>query len=364
MLTSISPVNQNRFLQREVIDDIDVIYIRNNYSNKMGIIARLFSFIKFMFFSTLIAFREKNVDLVYATSTPLTIGFPALILKLFKGKKYLFEVRDLWPEVPIQMGGLKNKILIRIAIWFEKTIYHHAEHIVTLSPGMLEGVLKRGIPEEKVSIIPNMSKIDQFYSREHNLLIAEEYGINTKQFNLVYFGALGISNGLGYIIDAARILKERKVADIELIILGAGGQVKMLREKVAQFNLSNVKIIGAHPMDIVSEIVNLCNCTIVTFANIPILQTNSPNKLFDSLSAGKPIIVNSAGWTKKLVEEYNCGAYVDPENPSNLVDLLIRWKNCPAILTELGKNARRLAETEYDKSILTKKFVKIIEQYV
>ena len=141
-------------------------------------------------------------------------------------------------------------------------------------------------------------------------------------------------------------------------------EISELIKKVNNLSLSNVKFIDSQPMDVVSEIVNICDCSIVTFANIPILQTNSPNKLFDSLSAGKPIIVNSAGWTKDLVEKNKCGSFVDPTKPQELAELVIKWKKEPQLIKEFGANARKLAETVYDKSILSKQFVEIIKANV
>src|SRR5690606_1490321 len=124
----------------------------------MSILQRLFSFFSFMLKSTRIALKQKNINLVISTSTPLSVGFPALVIKFIKKTPFVFEVRDLWPEVPIQMGGLNNKLLIKISLWFEKTIYKNALHIIALSPGMQNGVIAKNIPKEKVSMIPNMSK--------------------------------------------------------------------------------------------------------------------------------------------------------------------------------------------------------------
>src|SRR5690606_8735158 len=123
----------------------------------------------------------------------------------------------------------------------------------------------------------------------------------------------------------------------------------------------NVKFLGAYPMKQTSEIVNLCDVSIVSFSDIPILYTNSPNKLFDSLSAGLPIIVNSRGWTKELVEAEQCGYFVDPKQPQQLADKLIILQDNPDMVTEMGAKSRRLAETRYDKSILTEQFVSVIE---
>ncbi len=128
VLTSSSSIDSS--IERKFIEGIEVIYFKVPYNQSMSILSRLWSFIRFMMYSTRFALKLKGIDLVLATSTPLTVGFPALVLKVFKGIPFVFEVRDLWPEVPIQMGGLKNPIVRKLAAWFERTIYSHAKHIV------------------------------------------------------------------------------------------------------------------------------------------------------------------------------------------------------------------------------------------
>lgn len=347
-------------VERRCIDGINVISIKIQYSQYMGIIARLQAFLSFMFLSTKIALREKDIDLVIATSTPLTVGFPALVLKKLKKIPYIFEVRDLWPEVPIQMGGLRNGLVIRIARWFEKSIYTNASHIIALSPGMKKGVVDTGIPENMVEMIPNMAKIDKFYPRPHDLSIAEEHGISSGTFKIIYFGALGEANAIEYVMDAAIQLKNQ--LDVEFLFIGYGPKSPFIDETAKTNGLSNVSYLGVFNMETTSNIVNLCDVSLVTFSDIPILSTNSPNKLFDSLSAGKPIIVNSPGWTKDLVEEHHCGVFVEPKKPEDLAEKIIQLKDSPKLCGEMGKNSRKLAETRYDKSILCKKFVNVVKQ--
>lgn len=354
--------NQNISKRKEIrnINGIRVIYLRVPYNNSMGVFRRLFSFIHFMLGATWVALWQKNIDVAIATSTPLTIGFPALVIRFFKRVPFLFEVRDLWPEVPIQIGVLKNPIIKKLAIGFEHLIYKKAKHIVALSPGMKYGVLNSGIPSEKVSVIPNMAKIDKFWPRNINNKIFEKYKLNKNSFKVVHFGAMGLANGLKYIIDTAVILKSKNITEIDFLFVGEGAVKSQLETIAIEEKLSSVHFLGAHPMKETSEIVNVCDVSIVTFLNLSILATNSPNKLFDSLSAGKPIVVNSNGWTREMAEKYNVGFYVDPENPNELAELLAIIKSQKIELTEIGKNARKLAETKYDKSILCKEFAEVL----
>lgn len=363
MLTSSN--KQESFIERKNVEGIEVIYVRNTYDNSMGILSRLWSFFKFMIFSTWLGLKQEKIDLVYATSTPLTIGIPALFIKWLKRTKYVFEVRDLWPEVPIQMGAIKNKFLANTLYMFERKLYKSAKHIIALSPGMQNGIIKQGIAPKKITMIPNMAKKEEFYARPVNIDVARKFNLDNDNFKAIHFGAMGIANGLNYIIDAAVILsKNQSGKNIEIIFLGGGKTEDELKLLCKTHNLTNVKFLGRHSLRTVSEIVNLCHCSIVSFADIPILYTNSPNKLFDSLSAAKPIIVNSAGWTKDMVEDHNCGVYVNPQDANELANALIKMAEDQVGLKKMAENSRNLAERVYDKTILSKKFVSVLEENV
>lgn len=357
MITSSTKYDED--IKKVTIDEIDVVYIKEAYSQNMDLFRRFMSFIRFVLKSTIQGLKVKNVDLVIATSTPLTIGIPALVLKWFKKIPYVFEVRDLWPEVPIQMGALKNPIVRGLAVKLEKTIYKNAMHVIALSPGMQNGVLKY-LPNEKTSMIPNMSKIDAFWPRQKNESLMQDLNLRLDTFKAIHFGALGIANGANTIIESAKLLKDN--SSIEFLFVGGGSTEDDLKKMCREYKLKNVKFLGRFAMNELSEIVNLSDVSIVSFKDLPILYTNSPNKLFDSLSAGKPIIVNSAGWTKRLVEENSCGYYVNPNKPSELVEKILFLQSHPVVVEQQGFASRRLAETKYDKSILCKQFVDVINK--
>jgi len=343
------------------IDGIHVIYVKNSYSNYMSAPRKILSFLNFIRLAVKTGVKQKGIDMVYATSTPLTVGYIAMRIKARKKWPYVFEVRDLWPEFPIQIGAIKNKY----AIWYlrrlERHIYERSEHVVALSPGMQEGVIAAGTPKEKTSMIPNMSKPDKFFPHEPNMEVANKYGVDITKFNVVHFGSMGRANGLKYIIDTAKILQDKGINDVNFIFMGSGATEPILKKQVEEQELKNVQFLGLHPMATLSEIVNLCDASMTSFLNLPILKTNSPNKLFDSLSAGKPIIVNSAGWTKDLVEKDDCGFYVDPDSPENFAEELIRYKDEKETLKRWGENARKLSLEVFDKSILAAKVADVIE---
>jgi|BioPla2DNA2_1021312.scaffolds.fasta_scaffold02451_9 glycosyltransferase involved in cell wall biosynthesis len=356
MLTSDTNGKDSRI---EVVDGMEVIYIPNSYSNNFSIFNRIKSFIGFTVKAIKRASKIKNVDLVYATSTPLTIGYIARYLKAIKKLPYIFEVRDLWPEFPIQMGAIKNSFFIKYLRSFEKRIYDDAIGIVTLSPGMEEGVRKTNTSCKQICMIPNMSKPDIFYPREKNQETLEKFQIDPSAFNVIYFGALGIANGIVYILEAAKQLLDKP--NIRFIFLGDGADRIKIEKYIQQNVTSNVSYLGTLDLFTTSDIANCCNASLITFLDIPILYTNSPNKLFDSLSAGLPVIVNSRGWTKDLVEKNQCGFFVEPTSPEDLANKLYKLSLSKEMQNLYSDNARRLSLTTYDKNKLCSELVDFVE---
>ncbi len=343
MITS----TENDYEYKELIDGVNVYWIPVKYSNSMNILNRVKSFFEFMYKSYFVAKQIKNVDLCFATSTPLTVGITAVLLKKTKKIPYIFEVRDLWPEFPIQMGAIKNVFFQKLLYGVEKSIYRNSNGVVALSPGMLEGVQKYKL-EIPTIVIPNSCDLEMFFPRNHNIEVKKQYGLNDK-INIVHFGSMGIANGLDTILDSAEIAKHKGYSNYQFIFIGDGFTKEQMQKKTKKNNINNVKFCGNLAKDIVSEIVNICDFSIVSFKNIPILYTNSPNKLFDSLAAGKVCFVNSAGWTKSLLEDNKCGVYVDPNNPMDLIRQITNIISNPNQKQQMEINARKLAETSFSR---------------
>lgn len=347
---------------RYCIDGIDVIYLNLFYTHTMSSYEKIKAFVGYFFAALLVSFRIKDIKLVYASSTPLTVGLIAMVYKFFTRTNYLFEVRDLWPESPIQNGKIKNKFIISLLRKIEKSIYFHAKHIVALSPDMKDMLVSSGIKTEKITIITNMAKTSMFYPHDKSDEILVKFNISITKFNVIYFGSMSAVNGLEFILKTASILKQLNQTDIQFILAGYGPVEKKLKKFASDNSLDNTTFITKLNTFEISELVNCCTMSIITFVPLPVEATNSPNKLFDSLSAGIPVIVNSNGWTKRLVETENCGFYVDAQKPEELVNKLIEAKGNKNKIVEWGNNSRRLAETVFSQELLCSKFVELIEK--
>lgn len=346
---------------RKKVDGIDVIYVWVPYSQSMGPLSRISAFVRFMFKATLIAFKQGKVDLVIATSTPIFVGFPALLLKKIKHIPYIFEVRDLWPEAPIQLGWLKNPILIKLAQYFELTLYRNAWQIIGLSPGIVKAIGSNiGVNKAKLNMIANIAQVEEFKPRRKDTVFLQQNGLAEKSFKVIYFGSFGFANNIDYLLDAAKELKNHH--SIEFILLGDGSGKGKIAKFIQKNNLNNVKLLGPFSLDDTIKMVNLADVSVITFMNKPILETNSPNKFFDSLVAGKPVLINVAGWLKQMVVNNKCGLFVSPVDKQDLVEKILYLASHPAKVKEMGVNARRLAVARFSDKIATDKFIEIVEK--
>ena len=329
------------------VDGIKVHYLPINYDNNMNFKRRIISFLKFMYMSVDEVATIKNIDLCYATSTPLTVGMAAMKIKDRFDIPYIFEVRDLWPEAPIQMGAIRNPWLLRYTQDMEQRIYDDADKIVTLSPGMYEGVAAK-VQDKIISMIPNMSDVDYFHPEEKKPELESKFNTPGK-FVVSYFGAMGKANNLEYLLDSAETSLDRELP-LKFFVAGEGAERARLHEESQRRNLSNVEFLPFMNKEDIKKLLNVTDAAYISFANKPVLETNSPNKFFDALASGKMVVTNTKGWIRDLSEENKCGFYVNPEKPNEFADKITPFIENKQHLLTFQKNARILGETNFSKS--------------
>jgi len=333
-------------VQRYMVEAINVVVVGIDYSNKHSFVRRITSFLFFMFLCTYVGLRTKGIDVIYATSTPLTVGIPAIILERLKRVPFVFEVRDQWPEVPIELGIIRNRILIRILLWLERTIYKQSSAIVALSPGIANGVKAVLKSEKIVAVIPNSSDTDLFLPDINGSKFRELKGWKDK-FVFLHAGAMGRANGLDFVVDAAERL--RPYDDIHFVLVGDGSEKERLARRIDEAALRNIEILDSVPKVRLPEIFAACDVSIVIFANYPILQHNSANKFFDSLSAGKSILLNYSGWQRQILEDNKAGFGCDLCNLDEFVERVLYFHSHRRQLKRMGQNARALAKREFTR---------------
>lgn len=333
------------------VDGIHVHYLPISYKNEYGFVRRIWAFLNFVWTAKKVALTIPKIDLAYVMTTPLTTGFIALYLKKTLSIPYYFEVGDLWPEAPVQMGVIKNRFLKKWLYGLEKKFYFEADKVIALSPA-IRNYIERVSPNTKVYVIPNMADCSFF---DADIRIGD-YS-NRNNFQITYCGAVGKANRLEFLLGAALETKRQKLP-VHFNVLGTGSEVKRLRNLYRK--LWNVSFYEHTNKEGVKSLLNESDAVYVSFKDVDVLNTGSPNKFFDSLAAGKLTIINFEGWLKSIVERNKCGFYHDPNAPENFVRKLKVFLDNAELLQKYQKNGRKLAELYYDKDIQVTKLLKIL----
>ena len=341
-------------VRRGTVDGIDIIEFELPYSNKLSFLKRVKLFLSFALKSVKVALSEKY-DVVFATTTPLTASIPGIFAKWLRRKPFVFEVRDLWPELPKAMGVITNPVILSMMSALEWLSYHSADRLIGLSPGIVEGITKRGIALEKIASIPNGCDLDIFSAPSVHWRPEQ---VSEQDFMAIFTGTHGLANGLNALIDVAIELQNRSRNDIKLVLVGDGMQKASLQSKVQELQLSNVVFHDPVNKEKLASLMASADIGLQILANIPAFYYGtSPNKFFDYISAGLPVLNNYPGWLAELIKQENCGLTVPPENATVFADALVYAAQNKEKLITMGRNAQQLAKQQFDRQQLSYQFV-------
>ena len=344
--------------RRGVVDGIDVIEFELAYANKDGLLKRAGTFLKYAFGGLRLVFTEKY-DLVFATTTPLTAGIPGIVARWLRNKSFIFEVRDLWPELPKAMGVITNPFILGLLSMLEWVSYHSAHHVIALSPGIAKGIEKRGIALDKISLVPNGCDLDIF---DTEVKAWRPDAISDADLLVLYAGTHGKANGLDSILDAASELNARGRYDIKFLFLGQGKLKQSLMDRAIREGLDNVVFHDPVDKRRLAGLMASTDIGLQILSNIPVFYYGtSPNKFFDYISAGIPVLNNYPGWLAELINENDCGFSVPPEDPIAFANVLEKAAGNRMDLKVKGSKARELAIKKFDRIILASEWAKQLE---
>ncbi|MBX2957575.1 MAG: glycosyltransferase family 4 protein [Cyclobacteriaceae bacterium] len=342
---------------REITSEgIEIHYLPVDYNNRYGFFKRVYSFWLFVWHIVKYAGNFRDADTVYAISTPLTTGLAALWIKLRYKIPYYFEVGDLWPEAPVQMGFIRNPLLKFMLYKLEKLIYRKAVAVVALSQP-IQDAIEKTVPGKTVHQVPNMADIDFYKPEPKRNELVQRFGVQNK-FVISYVGTLGLANGLEYMVHCAERAQAENL-NIHFLICGDGKMHDDLQRMIDQKKLTNISLTGFLNREAVREVLNVTDAVMVSYKSLPVLETGSPNKYFDGLAAGKFIVINFGGWIKDELSQHACGIAVDPKNPDDFIRQIKPFLADPAHLREHQQNARKLAEQTYSRKKVGDRFAKI-----
>jgi glycosyltransferase involved in cell wall biosynthesis len=341
-------------VRRGSVDGIDVVEFDLAYSNHDGLLKRSWTFMKFALRSVMLALREPY-DLVFATTTPLTAGIPGIVARWLRGKTFVFEVRDLWPELPRAMGVIRNPVVLWAMGVLEWASYRSAHALVGLSPGIVEGIMHRGVPRERIALVPNGCDLDLF---AQDAPPWRPEGVAPTDLMAVFAGTHGMANGLDAVLDAAAELKRRGRRDIKLVLIGNGKLKPALQARAAREALDNVVFHDPVNKTRLASLMAATDLGLQVLANVPAFYFGtSPNKFFDYIAAGLPVLNNYPGWLADMISENSCGFAVIPDDAAAFADALEGAAADRNALKEMGQRGRKLAQDQFDRRLLADRWV-------
>ena len=330
------------------------------YENKMGPARRALAFAQYAAWAVRAGRRLDRPDVVWGISTPLTAAWAAARVARGWQVPWVFEVQDLWPSFPVAMGAVPGKLLQRQLFALEKRLYESAAHVVTLAPDMSRYVAELGIAS-KVTTLLNGTDLDLAARATPAAVAALRHaqGLDGQRV-VLYAGTFGRANDMPTVVAAAEALVAANPA-VTWLFLGHGYYAPLVAAAAARWP-GRIRLVGGQPRHAVFGWFALANVAVVSFLGLPVLDTNSPAKLYDALAVGTPVVVTNQGWTKALVEQHGCGWYSPAGDAAALAARLGAALADPAALAAAGQRGRALALAEFDRVALAARMQEILER--
>jgi glycosyltransferase involved in cell wall biosynthesis len=345
------------WVQKQTDDHGVVIYRCYTYAAwHRSFFHRILSFFSFTVSSFFVGLFVPEVDLVWGTSPPIFQGLTAWALARLKRKPFIFEVRDLWPYFAIAVGVLRNRFLILLARWFERFLYRGADQVVINSPGFEDHIRERGA--RHIALVPNGVDVSMFDPADDGVAFRQAHDLEGV-FVVMYAGAHGMSNDLGVVIEAADRLRDQK--NLAFVFIGDGKEKGALMMKAAALKLSNIYFLPPTSKNNITRALAAADACIAILKPIDAYKTTYPNKVFDYMAAGRPILLAIDGAIRSVVEEAGAGIFVRPGYPQALAGAINVLESDPDLCARMGRAGRKCAMERFDRKILAKKLQTVME---
>jgi glycosyltransferase involved in cell wall biosynthesis len=353
-----SDIQPDRFVTERTVDGIRLKILSIGVSNKQPLWQQAWTFLQYAAVSTWFALTEK-ADVILASSGPITVAIPALAARYFRRRPFVFEVRDLWPEGAIQLGLLRNRLLIAALRALEKFCYRSAAMTVALSPGMADWIRRRyGI--RNVEVVTNASDCELAERVARNGFELPDWARGKKL--AVYAGSLGRAYNCGQLVEIAEHWRDIGADDLRMVIIGAGAEKENLVARAAARKLGNIQFLGQKTREEVFAWLHHALCGFYVVSGKEVFDTSSPNKLFDALAAGVPLVQDTQGWMKNLLEREQCGITVPRGDVRAMAEAVLRLARDEDLRRKMAENARRLGRERFERGLLAAKMQRILHE--
>lgn len=340
------PPYRNRLYARETMDGIRVVRVWSFLAPNRGVMLRALDFASFAV-SGFFAGLFQKPDIIVATSPQLLTAVAGHLLGRVENRPWVFEVRDLWPESIAAVGAMKEGFVMRLLRHLEKTLYRGAERIVTVTEPMRTRLADRGVPPEKVGVVPNGADLERLMPRLRNPNLATHLRLEGK-FIIAYVGTLGMAQGLESVVHAAHLVGD---SDIHFLFVGDGARREQLMEMSNWLGVRNVSFVGAVSSEAAVEYLALADAIVVPLKKSALFDGALPSKIFEAAAMEKPILLSASGISADLVRRYHAGLVVEPENPEALAAAAMRLRADAQLRESFRAGCSRLAR-QHDRDRL------------
>ncbi|MFA5812798.1 MAG: glycosyltransferase family 4 protein, partial [bacterium] len=328
-----------------------------------GMLKKTLSHISFMLSVVALSFfRGKRPDVIVVSSPNFFAAISAYVISRLRRAPFIFEVRDLWPGIFIELGVLKNRRIIRMLEMLELFLYRKAAAVVPVTKGFADDMVRRGIPREKIEVITNGADLERYGPAPVQREMRTGAGIPEESFLVMYMGAHGLSHGLRKIIDAAELLRSDKT--VHFAFVGEGGEKYHIERIAKERNLGNVSFIPGQPKERVPSYYHMADVCLVPLKNIDGFSAFIPSKMFEIMGCGRPIIASLRGEPAEILSKSGSAVVIPPEDPESLVEAIMKLKNAPDECRRMGEAGRKFVEQHYDRRDLAAQYLRLMERIV
>lgn len=350
---------RNRPWSRERQDDIDVIRLWTLLAPNEGFLKRSLNYLSFMFACVAAGPLLPKADVVVTTSPQFFNGLAGYPVSRLKGARWVLEIRDLWPESAVAVGGLQRGAIVRLLERLELLAYRRADLIVSVTDSFKRYIAAKGITAEKIEVIKNGVDLNVYRPGAPDADLVRELGLEGK-FVASYFGTHGMAHHLETILDAAHLLRTR--TDIVFLMVGDGAEHRRLRHLQLSRGLTNVRMLGQQPKSRVPGLWNLSSASIVHLRAAPLFTTVIPSKIFESLATETPVLLGVKGEAADLIHSSGGGICFEPENAEQLAKAVVALARDPGAAAAMGKRGREYMAAHFDREQLARRFQSLLEQ--
>ncbi|PKD44645.1 glycosyltransferase family 4 protein [Rhodohalobacter barkolensis] len=350
---------KNRIKQVEHIDGIKVVRLWSYISANQGFVKRTLDYMSFAWMSSVFGLFEK-ADVIIATSPQFFTTWAGWFLSKLKRKPWVFELRDLWPESIATVGAMsKESRAYRTLEKIELGLYKSADLVIPNTPAFKTNLVNRGIPKEKMHVIPNGANLELFDPDRKNPELKEKLGIK-EEFVIGYIGTHGLAHSLDFVIES---IAKADFGNIHFLFIGDGAEKEKVKSMAEDKGLENVTFLDPIPKDQIPDYLALTNASLVPLKKSDTFKTVIPSKIFEACAMGKPIILGVEGQAKEIIDEFDAGVCFEPENSTEFADAVNRLVGDKELYQTLSENALNLARA-YDRKKLAKEMLEVIREKV